>query len=62
MISSASDGSTGRRTARGLCGDRRTAGAGAGDAGSARLARYDRERVVARATARRKSLLVLTDV
>ena len=31
-------------------------------AGSARLERYDRERVVARATAKRKSLLVLTDV
>jgi hypothetical protein len=39
-----------------------TAAAGAGDAGSAALERYDRERVVARATARRKSLLVLTDV
>ena len=37
-------------------------GAGGGDAGTARLEHYGGERVVARAEAKRRSLLVLTDV
>jgi hypothetical protein len=39
-----------------------TGTAGAGAAGTARLERYERERIVARANAKRRSLLVLTDV
>jgi hypothetical protein len=49
-------------TERPLEGIREAGGAAAAAAGSARLLRYDRERVVAQATTPKRALLVLTDV
>jgi hypothetical protein len=49
-------------TERSVPGIRSAGGGGGADAGTARLVSYEGERVVARAQARRKSLLILTDV